>query len=205
MKIRLAAVFSIFVLFGPFGTTHAQVLVRDLSGVIDNGTVGLLEATGTGASSGTSVEGYLENRTEREVHINVYLSKALFLVNRGKGQNMIASQVYHGDGAYRSDGKQSFITLKPRKRSRVAFVAYCVDFEKDNPSTDEVFNLGAPPPSLKVVMSNITNYARINPQIDITIAAQVAVWLAQGQSPKQIAERLKFAAQDEQLARSFLR
>ncbi len=117
----------------------------------------------------------------------------------------IASQVYHGGGAYRSNGKQSFITLKPRKRSRVVFVAYCVDFEKDNPSAEEAFNLGAPPPILEVVMKNIINYAKSNPNIDITVAAQVAVWLAQGKSPKQIAERFRYTARDEQLARSFLR
>jgi len=205
MKIRLAVAFSLFLLIGAFGTAHAQVLVGDLSAVIDNGTVGLVKATGTGSSSGTSVEGYLENRTEREVRINVYLSKPLFLVNHRKGQNMIASQIYHGDGAYRSDGKQSFITLKPRARSRVVFVAYCVDFEKDNPSGDEAFSLGAPPPSLEVVMKNLTNYARSNPDIDITAAAQVAVWLAQGISPKQIAKKFSYTARDEQLARSFLR
>ena len=117
---------------------------------------------------------------------------------------MIASQVYHGDGGYRTDGKRSFITLKPRERSPVIFEAYCWDFDKENPSAEESFSVSPAPPGLKTVMRNITNFARKNPGTDITAAAQVALWLAQGETPGEIAGRFPFTPSDERLARSFL-
>lgn len=55
------------------------------------------------------------------------------------------------------------------------------------------------------VMRNITNFAKQNPDTDITVAAQVAVWLAQGETGSKIKKKFQFTARDEQLARSFLK
>jgi len=198
--------FVIFLIlsFAPTEPTHAQVVAHDLWGAIFKGTVTLVEARGNGASSGASVEGILENTTAGELHIDVFLSKPLFLVNRGAGQNMLAIQVYRRDQGYRSDGKNSFITLKPRQRLPVTFVAFCVDFDKENPRPSETFAMSSPPAAIENVMRNIISFARLNPDQDITVPAQVAVWLAQGKSPGAITDKLNFSPIDERLARSFL-
>ncbi len=117
---------------------------------------------------------------------------------------MIASQVYNSNGSYLSDGKRSFISIKPKRKAKINFVAYCADFGKDNPGSNESFNISESPESLKTVMRNITNHARQNPNADITVSAQVAVWLAQGESSSEIRKKFKFTSRDESLARSFL-
>ncbi len=71
--------------------------------------------------------------------------------------------------------------------------------------SSETFALGTPSPHMEQVMANITAYARRYPNADITIAAQVAVWLVQGISSGKIKEKFPFSARDEQLARGFLR
>lgn len=203
MKVRLLSILLVFS-FSCIGLAHGQVQVHDLSEAIDNSMVVLEDANGTGASSGSSVNGVLVNQTDRELHIDVYLYKPLFLINRGRGQNMIASQVYYKNGGYRSDGKRSFITLQPKKRSRITFIAYCADFDKSNPSEAEEFIVASPPESLREVMRNIIKFSKQNPNTDITVAAQVAIWLAQGESISEIAKKFHFSVRDEQLARRFL-
>jgi hypothetical protein len=133
------------------GSAFSITAITDLSDVIENENVVLKKSKGTGASSGNSVEGVLENQTNREINIEVYLSKPVYLKNLGVGQNMIATQVYNHDGGYFSDGKKSFITLKPNGRSIITFIAYCADFEKDNPTSNESFAIAETPPTLAKV------------------------------------------------------
>ena len=109
------------------------------------------------------------------------------------------------DGGYFSDGQRSFIQVKPQSRLKVIFIAYCADFEKDNPDQWENFTVSQLPESLKTVMQNITHYAKQNPNIDFTSAAQVAVWLTQGETSDEIKKKFNFTSQDEKLARSFLK
>lgn len=208
MKINLLVVSTLLLLAGLFSVAdnaRAQIVAQDLSALLRNGSVALVSATGTGASSGGSVVGILENTTANKLYINVYLAKPIFLTNRGKGQNMIAGEVYQAGGAFQSDGRQSFITLSPRAPSRVMFIAYCADFEKDNPTSQETFSIGTTPQAMEKVMANITKYAGRYPHADITVPAQVAVWLVQGVPQSMIAEKFPFSARDEQLARSFLK
>ena len=186
------------------GPSEAQEKVSDLSQVLANGTVVLEDAKGTGASSGSAVTGVLANKGDSEIYIAVNLSKPLLLVNSGAGQNMIVTQVYHGDGAYLSDGEQSFISLEPGAKSDIVFVAYCADFEKENPSESEGFTVSAVPQSLESVVRNISSYAKAHPDTDLTQAAQVAIWLAQGESIKGISEKFQFTAEEERLARELL-
>lgn len=204
MKIN-RVLLTVLALFLSFTETTAQTIVKDFSSAIESGAVLLERSNGTGASSGSSVEGSITNETDQELNIDVYISKPIYLVNRGSGQNMVATQVYGRDGGYMSDGKRSFISLKPRERFPVNFIAYCADFEKDNPSPGESFAVGELPGELAQVMRNIAAFARANPDQDITSAAQVAVWLAQGESTADIATKFKFSAEDERLAYAFLR
>ena len=162
------------------GNLSAQVTVNDLHDEIDAGRVRFISATGNGSSSGASVEGYLINDTAAERHVGIYLSRPVYLRNSGAGQNMVATEVYLGDGGYLSDGRRSFITLNAGVRTRVMLIAYCVDFEKDNPSASDRMAVGSVPPTLNAVMSSIGGYVRANPDADVTVAAQLAIWLVQG-------------------------
>jgi len=190
-----------------FGASaFAQEAVTDLLDEINARRIQLSSMAGNGSSSGTAVTGYLTNETAAAIRLNINLSRPLFLVNSGPSQNMIATQVLLGGGRYSSDGRRSFITLPPRGRAAVVFVAYCADFDKDNPDVSDRFSVGSSvPPRLIPVMDKIRAYVVANPKAEVIAAAQAAIWLAQGVSIGRIRERFPVSPADEQLARSFLR
>ena len=181
----------------------AQV-VNDLNDEIDADNIVLVSARGNGSSSGTAVEGYLTNQTVAVRRVNIYLTRPIYLVNSGQGQNMVASEVYYGDGEYLSDGRRPFIELEPGAQTAVRFVAYCVDFDKDNPTQVESFSIGNMPTNLNSVMASINAFAFANPSMDITATAQIAIWLAQGESLEEIQSRFEFTEAEEGLARYFV-
>lgn len=177
----------------------------DLADLLDAKSVTLISANGNGSSSGAAMEGVVRNESSKVVEIDIVMSRPVFFRNGGRGQNMIGSMVFKEGGSYTQDGRHSFVSLAPGARTNVMFIAYCADFEKDNPGPSDTFTAAAAPPELASVMSRISSYVRANPEADITVPAQVAVWLAQGIDPAEIAEKFPFTESDEQLARSFLR
>jgi hypothetical protein len=181
----------------------AQV-VNDLHDEIDAGNIVLVSAKGNGSSSGTAVEGYLTNQTAAVRRVNIYLTRPIYLVNSGQGQNMVASEVYYGDGDYLSDGRRPFIELEPSVQTAVRFVAYSVDFDKDNLSQVESFSIGNMPTNLNSVMASINAFAFANPSMDIAATAQIAIWLAQGENLEEIQSRIDFTEAEEGLARYFI-
>ena len=181
----------------------AQV-VNDLHDEIDAGNIVLVSAKGNGSSSGTAVEGYLTNQTAAVRRVNIYLTRPIYLVNSGQGQNMVASEVYYGDGDYLSDGRRPFIELEPSVQTAVRFVAYSVDFDKDNLSQVESFSIGNMPTNLNGVMASINAFAFANPSMDIAATAQIAIWLAQGENLEEIQSRIDFTEAEEGLARYFI-
>ena len=84
-------------------------------------------------------------------------------------------------------------------------MAYCVDFEKDNPTQAESFDVADSPSNLDRVTAAIQEYSRKNPNTDITSAAQAAIWMAQGVSIDDIRTKFPVSSSEEILARSFLR
>ena len=186
------------------GSLSAQVNVNDLGNEIDAGRIKLMSAAGNGSSSGASVEGYLINQTATQRNVSIYLSRPIYLVNSGAGQNMVATQVYLGDGGYVTDGRRSFITLRPREQTRVLFIAYCVDFERENPSESDDFSIGVLPLNLNPVMAKINAFVAANSDADVTVAAQIAIWLAEGETITEIQSKFDFAPADERLARIFI-
>ena len=199
MRFLIVAFLMIAVSWG----ASAQV-VNDLHDEIDADNIVLVSARGNGSSSGTAVEGYLTNQTVAVRRVNIYLTRPIYLVNSGQGQNMVASEVYYGDGEYLSDGRRPFIELEPGAQTAVRFVAYCVDFDKDNPTQVESFSIGNMPTNLNSVMASINAFAFANPSMDITATAQIAIWLAQGESLEEIQSRLEFTEAEEGLARYFV-
>ena len=186
------------------GSLVAQITVSELRDEIEAGHVHLVSATGNGSSSGMAVTAYLINRTGAARRINVNLTRPIFLINSGRGQNMIAVQVYLSGGSYTSDGHRSFIILRPQARASVVFVAFCADFEEDNPTAADSFSLGNLPPSLGRVVSNVRAYMIANPDADAVAAGQAAIWLAQGLSIEEIRSRFEVTPSQERLAQQFL-
>jgi hypothetical protein len=178
--------------------------VTDLADELDSRRVTLEAAVGNGASSGNAVDGYLVNGQEEEMRVGVQLTRPLFLANGGRGQNMAATHVYLEDGTYITDGHKEFIPLKPKVRTRVSFVAYCVDFEKENPSQSDTFTLAATPANLTAVLGKIRAYKTANPSAKITVAAQAAIWMVQGMTMEKIRTKFDVSPADEQLARKLI-
>lgn len=182
-----------------------QEVVEDLAAALDRGHVALEAASGTGASSGFAVDAYLINQRNTEVSLDVSLRQPLFLRNRGRGQNMFVIKVHLQGGSYLSDGLRSFISLQPRRRTPVQFLAYCADFDKDNPSKIEELVRDASPVSLLPLLQFISNYQSSHPNQDITTAAQTAIWLAQGVSIEEVRTKFEVNRDQELLAREFLK
>lgn len=183
----------------------AQPSVVDLKRELDAGRVRLTSIAGTGGSSGTVITARLQSATSSELRIEVHLTQPIYLVNSGSSQDMIASQVFFDGGRYQSDGKRSFLLIPPRATSSVVFMAYCADFEKDNPTTTDRFYIGSAPPNLTSVLDKVRTYHRANPDAEVVVATQAAIWLAQGVSLEKIRTKFPVSATDAQLARYFAR
>jgi hypothetical protein len=177
---------------------------EDLADLLNAGTLSIVSATGNGNSSGASINGVIRNHSQRKVWIHTVMSHPVLFTNDGPGQNMVGSMVLGADGSYTSDGTHSFLSIDPNEQAHVVFVAYCVDFDKPNPVATEHFAIDDPPLELARTMHRIAAYTRANPDADITVPAQVAVWLNQGVEANTIRQKFPFTRDDEALARSFL-
>lgn len=195
----LPMVFSLAAPVGVIGQT-----ATDLGAAIGDGRVALVSARGNGSSSGAAVEGELRNNTRAALRIGINLLTPLFLRNSGRGQNMAATQVFLSDGGYVSDGRRSFIELGPGATSSVTFTAFCLDFDRDNPSAEERLAIARMPDSVQGVMRRLTRYTIANPEADLAIAGQLAVWMAQGEGLEEIRRRFPFSSAEEALARQIL-
>jgi len=178
-------------------------IVNELHDEIDAGNIELLSAHGNGNASGAAVEGFLVNQTEALLRVNIYLTRPLYLLNDGQGQNMVASEVYYGDGDYQSDGRRPFIELAPGAQTAVRLIAYSVDFDEDNPTALERFSIGNMPENLTSVMASINAFAYGNPSMELTATAQASIWLAQGENLEEIRSRIEITEAEEGLARYF--
>ena len=186
-------------------SSASSTRVTDLLSEMRSGNIALTSTHGTGASTGASVQGYLVNNTNRDIRVAVNLDKPLFMRNsRRRSQNMLATRVFNRDKTYRREGNQSFIALKANKRIPVTFIAYCVDFEKDNPAGTDSFTINDVPTELVGISSKIQRYERDNPDANSGAALQLALWLSQGESIREIREKFKFTWQDEQTARNLI-
>lgn len=193
---RWIAPFAYFACLINVNEAASQSTIQQLHEALSEGGVAIEAITGTGGSSGMVIEGFLANRSAVDRNINVHLSLPVYLVNDGKGQNMIATQVYGRDGSYFREGIQSFVRVSGNSRAPVVFVAYCADFDKDNPTKADGFSIAEMPPSIEEVALSISQAEQGNPQVDLTIAAQLALWTAQGKSLDAIRERFHFSEFD---------
>jgi hypothetical protein len=183
-----------------------QASTEELSLLLADGTIQLISINGNGSSSGASLEGVIRNSSSRTVQANVNLMPPLYFQNKGgSGQNMVATQVYLEDGGYFSNAGETYIEIGPNSSVSLLIIAYCADFEKDNPSSTDSFSVTAIPQSLVDVSWKVSNYEATNPDADIMVAAQVAIWLSQGETAEDIQSKFSYSASDERLARELLR
>lgn len=198
--MNLSALLSLLVIFSL--TTNpalAQAPISDLQTEIDSGRISVVSLLGNGNSSGMAIEGAIRNSTERSIRIATNLSRPIYLSNRSssKSQNMIAFGLYGRDGGYYDDGTTSYIDVPANQSLDVSFIAYCADYEKENPSSSDSFSISEVPANLARAASQIAEYKRNNPDEDIVVAAQIALWFAQGLSSKEIQTTFPFSAADE--------
>jgi len=199
------AVISVLALNDSDNVSSASKRAADLLDEIRLGNITLTSSHGVGASTGASVRGHLVNNTSKDVRVAVDLDKPLFMRNSNRrSQNMLATRVFNRDGTYLREGSQSFITLGANGRIPVTFIAYCVDFGKDNPADFDSFTVSDVPAELVGISGKIQRYERDNPDADSGAALQLALWLAQGESIQEIREKFGFTSQDEQTARKLI-
>lgn len=185
---------------------QAQQVVT-LNDAMRRGDVSLHSVTGSGSSTGHVVYGYLTNHTSSPLSISVSLATPLYLVNSGAGQDMVATEVYERGGSYWEVSGQYVIKVPPGPRAGIVFKAYCVDFEKPNPTWSERFALRPLPNRIASIVRQMAAQDRLS-QVsskDNYKALQIALWLAQGVSPEDINQRFSAARTDWQTARSVLR
>ena len=148
----------------------------ELNDALSRGDV-TLTARGAGASTGLgAVTGNLRNNTAREIQVNVIIRDGLYLVNSGRGQNMIALQVFQSGGRFWTLDGRRFITLPANSNTAIEFTALCAEFDMDNPTNAEIFRTAAMPQQVRAILSRINNYLARNFDANLSNAAQIALW-----------------------------
>jgi hypothetical protein len=175
----------------------------DMDAALRNGDISLT-ASGNGASSGASINGYLQNNRARTIRISTVISGGIYLKNSGRAQNMVAIQVYFADGGYYIEDDLLFIELEPSSRTPVMLIAFCADFELDNPSPGDSFRRDAMPSDLRSIAAKVSRYMADYPDEDAVTAAQLAFWLTRGETLDSINKKFDFSSGDAALARSIM-
>jgi len=186
---------------GIFGQSNTKV--RQLKELLDNKEI-TINAQGNGSSSGTSILGTIMNVTPNEFHVNVIINNGIYFENSGEGQNMIATQIYLSDMSYFGDDKDFFIILRPNALTPVAFIAYCANFERSNPSAAEKFTAAPTPPNVRDISAKISRYMADNFDTDEIIAIQLALWRTQGKSRSEISKVFEFNDSDWNLSTTIM-
>lgn len=205
--MKTLSLFAFLAVFAVFSNSAlAQPSISDLQSEMQSGRIAVEGMRGNGSSSGMAIDGRIRNTTQRPVRINTSLRRPMYLGNRTSRsrQNMIAFSLYERGGSYYTYGNNPFIEVPPNQSLDVQLIAYCADFEKDNPGETDQFAISEVPPELSRITQKIADYKRRNPDDEVTIAAQVALWLAQGYSPEEIRTTFQFSSQDEMKARMII-
>ena len=187
---------------------EGEVPMRSLNNLIASGSVAIQHGRGNGGSTGTVLLASIENMTEQPLNILVHFDAPLFFRNGGLGQNMLATAVYLSDGTYwLNNSGERYISIGPRSSSdgtqAVTFLAYCVDFDKDNPSANDPLAQADLPEHLRQVGDQIVQFDQQNPDYH-GVAPQLALWRAQGLELEDIAMKFSYSNQDVRDMRTLL-
>ena len=188
----------VFLVFA-IGIYGQSTRVRELSEAISSGDV-TLSANGNGSSSGAAIIGTLTNSTSAEIRVNVTITGGIYLRNSGSGQNMVGTQIFLFSGGYTESGTSRFIKLPSSSITGILIIAFCSDFELDNPSRGDNFSIAPMPTRLQSISEKISRYLHDNFDDDPVIPVQLALWNFQGESRSHIREKFNFDDSDWMLA-----
>jgi len=125
---------------------------------------------GRGASSGDAIIVEVQNKTSRPVA--VYVIPGTVLKSRdSSAQNMILQTVKGKIVGERGYLPKDFIELQPGSSSEYLIEAYCLNFDKDNPSSETSFELG----EVEIEIQNILYQGKVWGMPPSVI--QAAVWI----------------------------
>ena len=203
-KIRRISVAAASVLLA--GVVHgANDRLTSLNDAVERGSVDFRVRDRYWRLQRNVINAVLVNGTAMAQRILVHLNVPLFFRNRGVAQNMAATQVYGHDGSYRQHGDGiPYVEVEAGARLPVTFIAYCADFEKDNPSAADAFDVAPLPQRVSMVMRQISAYETANRDVGTTKASQLALWVAQGHTLDAIGERFGFGGNDTAIMHAIL-
>ena len=196
IAVLLCGVFSAAELFG-------QSAPIDLGFALSNGIVSL-SVSGNGNCAGHSVEGTITNHTSAAISINVNITDCLYLLNSGRGQNMLATRIFLSNLGYIESGIRRYIPIEAGVSVGIVFEAYCADYDKDNPTASERFSVSVKPTAVATIAAKIGRHSAINFNADLTKAKQIALWRSQGKSWREIAEKIDFTSVDWEISTQIL-
>ena len=200
-RVVLPLIFTIFLTMS-MAIANPETSAIDIREVIESEDVRFLEVLGNGYSSGAALEGVLQNESDRSLRISTVIGAPLFFSNRGgkSRQDMIATQIYLGDGGYLIEGEESFIELPIDSSTKVMLIAYGTDVELDNPKSSDKFSMTDTPEELLAVAETIKQFEAKHADLDTTVSSQIALWISKGTSVEKISEKFEFSEQDLSLA-----
>lgn len=158
---------------GTSGLNPVSTSKYTLSEAVDNGLI-KAKITGSGASSGDSVNLELTRLTSDRIEITV--PKGMVLIASEESQNMV---VYRVSGIP-EDSKWiipvSEIILDSSDPQTYILEAYCLDFHKSNPGSNTRFSIEImTDPEIQSILDALDN---LSPDITTVEAIQTAIWIS---------------------------
>ncbi len=189
---------------GVAGLAHASEALT-LGEAIDKGLVqaeirGVSGMTGEGTSSGDAIEIKVRNISGRAVTLSLPAGTVLNSANPGV-QNMVVHKVHGVKTGPITFYPASEIRLNVREGKEYLVLAYCLDWDKDNPTASTTFRLGAKPdPDIHKIMTTLDRLPRNRASI---AAVQIAIWAVTSPSltTQELEARFQASAEDIATAR----
>lgn len=145
-----------------------------------------------------AIKGTLRNNTSAEIRVNVVMTDGIYFTNSSSSaQNMVAVQILDFEFGYYTSGNQYYIPLSPQKTEEINLIAFCANFDRDNPSSEQTFRSSAMPPELRAISAKISRYhADHMTTTEVMVkATQIALWRIQDWTREEI--ELQYEVTDE--------
>jgi hypothetical protein len=199
MKRVYGLLFTIGLVLVSIQSLQAQIVVRDIGSLLEEGKIRFIEVRGNGTVGGLSLDAAIENLTDQILYVSIYIEKPIYFSNRSKGQNMIALEVYYDKGIYLHGDSRYYIALQPLQYTKVQFVAFGEHLFLTVAKESDTYSIGELPWKLERVLSAISLYMRKYHETRNTKAAQIAIWKAAGYD-SYIKQVFSFTDEDEKIA-----
>jgi hypothetical protein len=109
---------------------------------------------------------------------------------------MVATQIYLSGNTYTTSGSNKFIRLLPNENTPIIFIAFCADFDRDNPTNRQSFTTASIPSNMQAIITRMSRYMADNFDVDIIVPIQLALWRNQGVTRTAIAAKFSFDNSD---------